>query len=261
MKHTSIFVFVIALFFGCGKSKESTNGEQIQSKQWDGTVVQHGEMHEVIGQQKHHGRVLLNEAVERPHLFAVGALAELSGEFTVYDGEVFATKVDSPGKIVAADSARDLQATLLVGCHVPDWIEHTIGTDINNDELETYIEEAAGEYGIDTALPFPFVIVGELHELEFHVINGSCPVHSKRNGVELAEDIKPYHNRYESIQGTTVGIFANNASGEITHPGSSTHTHVIFQDDKSENKVTGHIEKFGVAKGAVLRLPRLQQSP
>ncbi len=262
MKHVAVWGIIVAAMVGCGNPQQASQEERLQDehnglKHWDGNLVQHGEMHVVIGQQQHEGRIQLKKAVERPDLFAVGALSELSGEFTIYDGKVYATQVEPTGEISAADSAGDLQAALLVGCHVPEWTEHKITDEIGHEDLEKYIERTATKCGIDTSRPFPFTISGELHGLEFHVIHGACPVHSKRNGVELSDDKVPYHSRHKRIEGTLVGVFAKNAAGNITHPGTSTHTHVIFQHGKTEEKVTGHVEKVGVAKGAVLHLPRL----
>ena len=72
---------------------ESPTPRANESSSSNGELIQHGAMHEVIGQQKHHGRILLAEAIKRPNLFAVGALEGLEGEITVYDGKVLATEV------------------------------------------------------------------------------------------------------------------------------------------------------------------------
>lgn len=51
------------------------------------------------------------------------------------------------------------------------------------------------------------------------------------------------------------GVYASDAVGELTHPATSTHVHLIFEDDASGKEATGHVEQVGPAKGAVLKLP------
>ena len=146
-------------------------------------------------------------------------------------------------------------ATLLVGFHIDQWSKQTIAVDVKPDKLEEYIEGKAKDLGIDTSKPFPFVIEGTLTDLHLHVIRGACPVHSKRNGIELDEDSKPYHGHHESLKGTLVGIYAKDAVGNLTHPGTSTHTHVVYS--QQDNNFTGHVESVGVASDATLLLPKI----
>ena len=87
------------------------------------------------------------------------------------------------------------------------------------------------------------------------MIRGACPVHSKRNGVELGNDTKPFHAQYDLIKGKLVGVFATDSAGNLTHPGTSTHTHVVFSE--GDESFTGHVERVGVAQGAILRLPKM----
>ncbi|MEZ6061883.1 MAG: hypothetical protein R3C19_16180 [Planctomycetaceae bacterium] len=51
------------------------------------------------------------------------------------------------------------------------------------------------------------------------------------------------------------GIYAADSVGKLTHPATSTHTHVIYTDPKTGIRVTGHVEQIGLAKGAVLKIP------
>jgi len=42
------------------------NAAAADAEVWDGTIVQHGKMHEAIGQQQHQGRVQLKTLVDQP---------------------------------------------------------------------------------------------------------------------------------------------------------------------------------------------------
>ncbi len=241
---------------GCSDSEVDPVAGISGGGKWDKQIVQYGRMHEVIGQQKHHGRILLGDAIKRPNLVAVGALETLAGEVTILDGVVYASAVDSPGHIAPLASPNTLEAALLVGSHVTRWSEHVAGKTIANTGYDTFVESAANEAGIDTSKPFVFTITGELRNVHVHVIHGACPVHAKRSGKTLPKEQEPYSGTFATLQGTLVGVFAKNAAGKITHPGNSTHTHVVFTDPKTGRKLTGHVESAGVSVAAVLRLPR-----
>ena len=55
--------------------------------------------------------------------------------------------------------------------------------------------------------------------------------------------------------GTLVGLHAVDAEGALTHPGTSTHAHLVWRDDASGNRLTGHVERAGLAPDAVVKLP------
>lgn len=63
-------------------------------------LVQYGVMYEVIGLQKHSGRVPVRQLVERPHFYGVGALEGLTGEITINDGKVTVTRVGANGQML-----------------------------------------------------------------------------------------------------------------------------------------------------------------
>lgn len=105
-------------------------------------LVQYGVMHEVIGLQKHAGRVPLRHLVERPHFYGVGALEGLTGEITINDGEVTVTRVDAIGQMLPYDmSTGDPSATLLIGSYISAWTEHRVAHDVAVDKLDEYITD------------------------------------------------------------------------------------------------------------------------
>ena len=226
---------------------------------WDGTIVQHGKMHEAIGQRQHQGRVQLTKLAKRAHFFGVGALEKLEGEITIYDGSVTVTGVDSSGQLEPNDEmALDKQATILVGAYVGSWTDHTVPVDVGPDEFDQFIAEAASSAGIQTSQPFVFTVEGEFSDLKLHVINGACPMHAKRNRMDVPRERQPYEQELNNIGGTLVGVFAKDAVGNLTHPETSTHTHVLLKDATSGKTMTGHVERVTLTRGAVLRLPVVQ---
>ncbi|QDU42747.1 hypothetical protein Mal52_12140 [Symmachiella dynata] len=238
-------------------TQESDGSEQTSTEQSEpeSKLIQYGRMREVIGMQKHHGRIALAEATSQPHLYAVGALEGLTGEVTVLDGAVVATTVDEAHQLQPVDVNPEIQATLLVGNHISAWTDHTVSKAVPSEEFDAYIEQLASEQGIDTSKPFVFTASGDFIDVRLHVIQGACPVHAKLHGVELSENEKPFEGSFPRLTGTLVGVFAKNAAGELTHPDTSTHTHVVFNEPNSDARVTAHVEQTGLDEGAVIRLP------
>jgi alpha-acetolactate decarboxylase len=224
---------------------------------WDGTVVQHGQMHEAIGKQQHQGRVELKKLVERPHFFGVAALAKLAGEATIHDGKVTITRLDAKGQLESSEgSAADEQATLLIGAYVPSWTEHKLAANVGPGEVDEYVADVASKAGINTSKPFVFTVEGDFSKLRLHVINGACPMHARLKKITLPKEQQPFEAELEKVSGTLVGVYAKDAVGKITHPATSTHMHLLYKDAKSGKTITGHVEQIGLLKSAVLRLPK-----
>jgi alpha-acetolactate decarboxylase len=224
-----------------------------------GTIVQYGKMHEAIGRKQHQGRVTLRQLVEQPHFFGVAALEQLAGEATVYDGKITVTRVDAQGRLLSTDRpAAEAQATLLVGAYVSSWTDHNVTAPVPPEALDQYIAETAARSGVKTSEPFVFTAEGEFSKLRLHVIHGACPMHARLNKIELPKEQRPYELEVEKVRGTIVGVYAKDAVGNITHPGTSTHVHLVYKDAQSGQTVTGHVERIGLVAGAVLRVPQVK---
>jgi alpha-acetolactate decarboxylase len=247
----------IELLFGNGVFDQGFRIRGGAAEIWDGTIVQFGKMHEAIGRQQNEGRVQVGALLERPHFFGIGALAKLKGEATIVDGTITLTRVDAKGQLEPRQPAPlDDKATLLIGAYVPSWSEQKVTANVGPDEFDHYIAESATRTGIKTSAPFVFTVEGEFRNVRLHVINGACPMHARLKKIEIPREFQPFEAELENVRGTVVGVFAKDAVGDITHPATSTHVHLVFKDDKSNNTVTGHVEQIGLREGAVLRLPK-----
>ena len=196
------------------------------------------------------------DLVAQPHFFGVGAIEGLKGELTILDGKILATSAPTQAELTPIHVTDETQATLLIGDHVDQWTPIELDADYVGSAFEDQIKKLAQQQGLDTSKPFPFWIKGPILNMEFHVIRGACPVHAQKKGIELSDDEKPFHHHVDQVDGQLVGVFALGAAGKITHPGTSMHVHVVFTEDQQTNEITGHLERFGVAKGAVLYLPK-----
>jgi alpha-acetolactate decarboxylase len=221
---------------------------------WDGTLVQYGTMREAIGQQKSEGRVELSTLTSRPHFYGIAALENLEGEITIFDSTPTVTTVGDQ-RVLAPLDAPALRATLLAGAYVPSWRERTLDSATPADRLDRVVRDAAAAAGVDTAKPFVFAAEGEFTDVRLHVINGACPMHARMRGVALPEEMQPFEAEFAALHGKLVGIYAEDAAGKLTHPDTSTHIHLIYTDESTGQTVTGHVERIGLAAGAIVKLP------
>lgn len=224
---------------------------------WNGKIVQYGKMHEAIGMQQHQGRVALQDLVTSPHFYGVAALEGLEGEVTIVDGKITISSVDSSGKLQPATKVSgDAKATMLVGAYVPAWRSVEVNETVAPDDFDSFVAEAATKAGVDISKPFVFAVDGTFDNVRLHVINGACPLHARLKKIDLSADKKPFEAEYDNVQGTVVGVYAENAVGNLTHPGTSVHAHLVFKDPITGETVTGHLEQLGLARGSVLQLPK-----
>ncbi|MEX1027669.1 MAG: acetolactate decarboxylase [Candidatus Paceibacterota bacterium] len=169
------------------------------------------------------------------------------------------TRVDAKGQLAPSEKGTtDESETLLVGAYVPSWTEQKVAKSVSPDEFDKYLADAGTKAGLNVSEPFVFTIEGEFSKLSFHVINGACPLHARLKKIDLPEGKRPFEAELEKVKGTIFGVFAKDAVGDITHPATSTHMHLVFKDDKSGKLVTGHVEQIGLLEGAVLRLPKVK---
>jgi alpha-acetolactate decarboxylase len=223
---------------------------------WDGKMVQFGSMREVIGERQHQGRVAIGEVLKRPNFYGIGALEALAGEITVRDGWTTITQVDDAGHPKPADAPLEqAKAALLIGAYVPEWTSLAVAAPLAAGELERFIEAEAAKTGLDVSKPIVFAVDGVFNDVRLHVINGACPMHARLNQRELDAQEKPYEAVLSEVSGTIIGVYASDAVGDITHPGTSVHMHLEYMDAASGAVITGHLEQIGVSAGSVLYLP------
>jgi alpha-acetolactate decarboxylase len=206
-----------------------------------------GTLREALREGHTEARVEVDE-VAGPRLVGVGAVAGLDGEITIVDGDCYVSRVRA-GEVETVRSS-DVAATLLFAADVSEWRTLEVAKPLAPGALEGFVEAGAAAAGLDTTRPFPFVIEGDLSELEAHVIAGQCPTRAAVSGEPLSSP--PAYVEYGLVRGRLVGIWASAGGGVITHHGSAVHVHAVVEGDAP---FTGHCDAVGVAAGAVLRLP------
>ncbi len=217
--------------------------------------VQIGGICDTIGKGQHHGRVSLAEIVARPHFYGVGALEELQGEITILDSKAFVSSVGEDSGPLPIEN-RAVKATLLAGQSVEEWIELTVTEEVPHDQFDETIAQMAAGQGIDLSRPFVFVVEGAFCDVHLHIINGACPVHARKQNLTIEKEKQPFELTLDALDGTLVAVYATDSAGTLTRPATSKHAHLIYFDEKRAARITGHLERVGLAKGAVLKLPK-----
>lgn len=225
---------------GCASLDESSPRPEVE--QW-------GTLREALRDGESQGRVQVAD-VARRDVYAVGALADLEGEVTIHDGEVWMTRAIDGTRVETRHDAGDASATVLFASTVPRWLEVTIDEDVDASELDAFLARAARSKGIDLDAPFVFTIDGPLQHLGLHVLAGDCPMRARMLG--RAPDPPPFEKHLDAVSGTLVGIYSAQGAGVMTHAGSATHVHAIVREG---DPFTGHVERVELKAGEVLRLP------
>lgn len=234
----SVFCMVMA---GC-----TTGGSA-----WNGRVEQWGAMRTVLREGRTEGRVDLDDFAGRPHIYGVGALAQLAGEVTIIDGRVcLARPKGTDGIRVDEEFAQDQQAALLTVAHVSAWRGFPVEQPMSTDRLEGFLRDAARQAGIDTDRPFPVLITGPVGSIEGHVINGRCPMRPADTANAVGGP--PARIVLLDDEATIVGFFAENEVGTITHHGSVTHLHFVRE---GEPTLSGHVDNVTLKAESVVHLP------
>lgn len=218
-------------------------------------IIQFGKMREALAEGKTESRAVLAEITKKPHFYGVGALEGLKGEVAVIDGDVISTQAISSSEIDTKKQTTPTKATYLVGGYIPEWHSIQTASNLTTKEFEKFVEQTATKNGVSKKEPFMFIVDGKVESAEAHVIRGACPMHARMKKKELSESEKPFETSLKMNDVKIVGVFAKDRVGDLTHPATSIHAHIIYTDSKG-NKVNGHLENIVLAKGATVSIPK-----
>jgi len=214
------------------------------------SVTVHGALREIMHMGRTERRVDLATMVGRSGLYGLGALEDLGGEVTVWDGQVWLSTPDGQGGAVAGRHETTTGgATLLVTSEVTRWQARTILEAVPFEQLDAFIEGEARAAGVNVAEAFPFRIEGTPTRLDWHVIDGSrIPPDAHGHEAHIRTAVRGV------LSGTPVqilGFYSPKHHTIFTHHDTNTHAHVISETPA----VTGHIDHVDLPEGARLYLP------
>jgi acetolactate decarboxylase len=196
------------------------------------------------------GQIALASISGLQNLYAVGPAEGLRGEVSIFDSVPSISRiVDGALKV---DTNFNVNACFLVYAQVSAWHRITVPDAIANEAtLESHIVKTASELGIDVTQPFPFLISATPEHATFHVLD-------KRDGLthtaELHEKAKVrFVLQREPVE--IIGFYSNRHRGIFTPADANIHMHVRSAD----GRMSGHLEKIQLERGATLAVPRVEE--
>lgn len=247
MKRTGTLVGLI-LMAGCALNSDAP--PRASSEVWQGELQVHGALRKMFHEGQINAQVTLDTLLPNQDLYAVGALAGLSGEVTVVAGKVYLSYPET------GDATRNLVqdtssagATLLVSTAVPRWRSFTTQRAISFAELDEQIALHAAAAGLRAEDRFPFMIEGNFENLAWHVIDGS---RLKGGGGSHQDHLAAAaHGRRERTTAKLIGFHSPGDEGVFTHMGSRTHVHCVL----SAPLESGHVDHVDIPAGVTLSFP------
>lgn len=192
------------------------------------------------------GKVDLRLLTQRPHLYALGPRAGVSGEITVFDGEPWVARIVDRQILVTADL--DHAACFLVYDHVGLWRERVEEKPIDDEAVLTAaVLGAAGAVGLDADAPLIFLLRSPAASVTFHVLD-------KRDGLpHTPERHERAKVRFELARQAVevLGFYSTGHRGIFTPKDSDLHMHFRTLDGRA----SGHVERIAVDPGAVIAVP------
>jgi acetolactate decarboxylase len=181
-----------------------------------------------------------------PYLYALGPLAELRGEVSIFAGVPSIARIERDAVVTSASWSE--RACFLVWAQVPAWSEHAPGvTPAGLDGLEREVVALARETGLDPERPLPFRVHATALEVTLHVLD-------KRDG--LPHD--PERHEQAKVRRTLghaavelVGFYSRHHRGIFTPRESNVHVHLRTED----GRISGHLETIRLATGARIGVP------
>ncbi|MFW5634316.1 MAG: hypothetical protein ACOCYR_05430 [Erythrobacter sp.] len=192
-------------------------------------------------------RIALADVPANPNMIAVGPVAGLQGEITIYEGEIFVSTIERGEQVRDAFVAQE--ASFLAFGAASGWREIDVPGELASlPEIESFVLEQARLAGIPVARPFPFRIEGVAAALDYHVI--FKPDTKPHDRVEHQKAKVKFAAENETVR--IAGVWADSAAiGRYTHPGQHIHLHAVL----GEGERSGHIDAIRLKRGARLFLP------
>lgn len=227
----------------------------------------HGNFQQMVRSGDTAGRVALAALPQQPGFWGVGATAGLRGELIVVDGRLLVSHgSDAQGRVAAPAAAE--QALLFAGAQVLAWRDVPVPQDMDAPAFEAFLRRQAVAAGLLPDQPFVFRVEGRFPHLLWHVVTGEAPAGQggghgggKGGGQETGHAGGGHANsqsgqrlfRQPGASGQLVGVYSGaELEGVVSHPGERLHLHFI----DPALTVSGHVDRFSIAAGAVLKLPQ-----
>ena len=237
---TSLSAYFLMLIVGCSSPpKESKH------------VRYYGALKQMMHKGDISKKVSLKEFEGKKHVYGLGATKNLKGEILIMDGQPMISFVKN-GKM-SIDTSFNHDATLYVHSEVSSWQEMPLPNSVQNaDQFHEFLTSIAPKHQLPKEGPFPFLLSGDLDQVDWHVINW------KEGDMEHSHDKhinSGLRGRETSVEVEILGFYSQNHKGIFTHHTSDTHMHVWIPG----SQIMGHVDDIHFGKNMMLSIPRFDE--
>ena len=206
-----------------------------------------GALKTIMHQGDTRAHVQLSDLNSQPGLFALGAMEGLAGEILILDGVPLHSRPN--GDSVYIDRKFSGGATLLVASTVTQWTEIRVPPAIRDQkQLIGFIQFTAEKLGFGRDNPFPFLLRGQVENIQWHVIDGTKI--QAGDSHEKHRQSGP-HGILRDADVEILGFYSKNHKGVFTHHDTPVHMHFVLKD----HTLAGHLDSL-VPQKLVLALPK-----
>lgn len=198
--------------------------------------------------------VRLESLLPNERLYALGALEDLAGEITVLGGVAHLAFPEGETRTRAeTTTSPKAGAALLVAAEVAEWEAVVLEKGVAFEALDAAIRDLARGAGLDPSERIPFLVEGEVENLEWHVIDGSrLPAGPSSHEEHVAAAVR---ERRDRAKATLVGFHSQKDMATFTHMGSTTHIHCVVPEASS----SGHVDRVALPPGTRVLFPKTRR--
>ena len=230
----------------------------VESKK-EGMVEYVGAQKNVFVSGKAASVVSLEDLAGHKGLYAMGPIAGLDGEITVFDAKPYITKVR--GSDYVAENTWKHGAFFLVWTEQVQWNDVPVPSTVKGYiDLQQFVKAQAQTAGIDVTKPFPFLLSGTPVEIKWH-INVDRTEGKPITKESFAKSKQPFVTKNEPID--TIGFYSEHHAGvfltattPVIKEGSGMQNAIHIHLVSRASKASGHIDDITLGEGMVLRLPK-----
>lgn len=192
--------------------------------------------------------------------FGLGALGNLRGEVTLFDGEFHLAIAGDHGQVVyETRSVEELgdehDATIFFATRVDSWDDVPLdvlpdSAGLDYEGLEAFFEGLVAERDLPRDRAIPFRIEGQAEEIAWHVVDSRRFPDGGTSCEERRESSIKEFARVGRVE--LFGYYSTVHTSVIVDHTTNVHVHAVLEDGRS-----GHVDGFKIGKDAVVKIPTL----
>jgi acetolactate decarboxylase len=230
--HSIFVVLVFALAGGCGEQAAVTPEHGVAKPPISNPHIV-GAMRNVMWKGERFARIDFDTLKTREHLFALGPLEDLTGEFIIIDGKPFVARVNAD--TVQVDSSFSIRAPFAGYAYIADWTALPLHDSVRNlAQIDQYFDQRVEQ----KSDPFFFRMLAEIDSATYHVMNlpkGSNPTNPDEVHALGRVYFQATHQPVEIL-----GFYSQHHAGIFTHHDTHSHLHLLSADRKH----VGHVDRL-----------------